>query len=91
MLVKILGAVDIVAALSFLMIAFGIRPPIMLILFSAGLLFLKGLFIIKGDILSAVDIFSSISLLVSIFVTPPIIIIWIPSFLLLSKGVVSFM
>jgi len=51
---------------------------------------MKGLFILKGDILSCVDMFASGILFLSIFFSPPAILLWIPAFLLLAKGVVSF-
>lgn len=89
-LVKILGAIDLVAAVVFLMLIFGASLPLQIMLFAAGLLFAKGLFIITGDILSVVDLFSALMILLSIFFTLPSILLWIPVFLLLAKGVVSF-
>ncbi len=91
MLVKILGVVDIIAALSFLMLIFGIHPFLQIILFSSGLLLMKGLFILTGDVLSVIDLFSSLMLILSIFFTLPAVLIWIPAFLLLAKGFVSFL
>ena len=90
MIVKVLGVVDIIAALSFLMLIFGIHPFIQIILFSSGLLFMKGMFILTGDVLSVIDLFSSLMLILSIFFTLPAVLIWIPAFLLLAKGFVSF-
>ena len=91
MLVKILGVVDIIAALSFLMLIFGIHPFLQIILFSSGLLLMKGLFILTGDVLSVIDLFSSLMLILSIIFTLPAVLIWIPAFLLLAKGFVSFL
>jgi hypothetical protein len=91
MLVKILGAIDILAAFIFLLLAFGSHPAVQLILFCAGLLFAKGLFILTGDIISIVDIFSFGVLILSIFFAIPVILYWIPSFLLLGKGFLSFL
>ncbi|MEK6927960.1 MAG: hypothetical protein AABX11_06015 [Nanoarchaeota archaeon] len=90
-LVKILGGIDLLAALTFLLLVFGIHPPIQLILFCAGLLLLKGMFIISGDVLSVIDIFSSILLLVSLLFAIPSILVWIPAFFLIAKGIVSFL
>jgi len=90
MLVKILGAIDLVSSFVFLMMTFGLEPFIPLILFAAGLLFFKGLFALTGDVLSVIDLFSSIILIVGIFLTVPVFLLWIPAFLLLGKGLVSF-
>jgi len=89
-LVKILGAIDLVAAFIFLSLIFGTNVMIQLLFFSAGLLFVKGLFALGGDVLSFLDLFSAMVLVVSIFWVPPSIFLWIPAFLLLAKGVVSF-
>jgi len=89
-MVKILGGIDLIAAFAFLMLIFGITPFVQFILFCAGLLVVKGLFIFTGDLLSFVDIFSSLVLLLSLFLTLPAILLWIPAFLLLAKGFVSF-
>ncbi len=91
MLVKILGAVDIVSAIAFLMLVFGMHPYLQFILFCAGLLLLKGMFVFTGDVLSVIDVISSILLILSIFFTLPSALLWIPAFLLLAKGFVSFL
>ncbi|MBS3088761.1 hypothetical protein J4402_03190 [Candidatus Pacearchaeota archaeon] len=91
MLVKILGGIDLASALAFLMLIFGIDVFTQFILFCAGLLFLKGMFILTGEIiLSVIDIFASAMLLLSIFFSLPAILLWIPAFLLLAKGLESF-
>ena len=89
-LVKILGGIDIAGAIAFLILIFGLEPLIFYLLFCAGLLFIKGLFALMGDILSFVDLASALLLILSIFIVLPSILLWIPAFLLLSKGVVSF-
>ena len=48
------------------------------------------IFIFGGDALSFVDLFSSILLFISLLFSLPIVLLWIPAFLLLAKGVVSF-
>lgn len=90
MLVKILGAVDLAAAVAFLMLIFGMNVFTQFLLFCAILLFVKGMFILMGDVLSVVDIFSAIILILSISFSLPAVLLWIPAFLLLAKGVVSF-
>lgn len=91
MIVKLLGSIDLIAALTFLMLIFGITPFTQLILFCAGLLLLKSMFIITGDVLSFIDLASSILLLLSLLFALPIIFLWLPAFLLLAKGFVSFL
>ena len=90
MILKILGGVDLAASLAFLMLIFGIDVATPYLLFCAGLIFIKGLFAFGGDVLSFVDLFSSIILLISVFFSLPSLLLWMPAFLLLAKGVVSF-
>jgi len=89
-LVKILGGIDLIASITFLMIIFSINPPLALILFSSGLLFLKGLFVFTGEPLSAIDLVSSVILLLSLVFSISSFLLWIPALLLLAKGFVSF-
>ena len=90
-LVRILGGIDLLSAFVFLMLAFSINPWLQLILFCAGLLILKGMFAFTGEPLSVIDLVSAVCLLISIFFTLPTILIWVPAFLLLAKGIVSFL
>lgn len=90
MLVKILGGIDLLSAFVFLMLIFGVHPYFQIILFCSGLLFLKGLFVFTGEPLSLIDMVSSILLIFSIFMGLPTILLWVPAFLLLAKGIVSF-
>ena len=92
MLVKLLGFIDLVGSLIFLLLVFSMVPPVRIVLILAGLLLLKGLFILTGEIpLSLIDIFASFVLIFSIFLSVPTILLWIPAFLLLAKGFVSFL
>lgn len=90
MIVKILGGIDLISSLTFLMLIFGIQPFTQILLFCAGLLFIKGLFILTGEPLSIIDLFSSLLLILSIFFTLSTTLLWIPAFLLLAKAIVSF-
>jgi hypothetical protein len=90
-LVKLLGSIDLAAALAFLLLVFGIQPWTNYILFCSGLLFIKGLFILTGDILSLVDLVSAIILILSLFLTPATFFLWFPTLLLCSKGMASFL
>lgn len=89
-LVKILGGIDLTSALAFLMLIFGLSVLPQFLIFCAGLLFLKGMFIFMGDILSGVDLVAALLLFLSIPFNLPSILLWIPAFFLLAKGVVSF-
>ena len=91
LIVKILGCIDLTAALAFLMLTFGIVPYAQYTLFCAGLLFVKSLFILGGDVLSAIDLGAAVVLIVSLFLTPPTLLLWVPALLLCSKGLVSFL
>jgi len=88
---KILGGIDLMAAVIYLSLTFGIGvfPP--LIIFGGGLLFVKGLFIFTGEVvLCGIDLIASVLLFLSLAFTIPAFLLWIPAFLLLAKGVVSF-
>ena len=89
-LVKVLGGIDLAAALAFLMLIFGMNVWTQYLIFCAGLLFVKGLFILMGDILSGVDLLAALLLFLSIPFNLHSILLWIPAFFLLAKGVVSF-
>ncbi|MFH1802085.1 MAG: hypothetical protein ABH864_01400 [archaeon] len=89
-LVKILGGIDLAAALAFLMLIFGMNIFHQYLVFCAGLLLVKGMFILMGDILSAIDLIAALLLFLSIPFTLPSVLLWIPAFFLLAKGVVSF-
>ncbi len=91
MIVKVLGGIDLVSAFALLMLIFGIHVFTGFLLFCAGLLLLKGMFIFTGDVLSWIDVFASIIILISIFFALPVILWWIPAFLLMAKGFVSFL
>jgi hypothetical protein len=88
--VKILGAIDLIAGIVFLMLVFGFDLHFQILIYSAGLLFLKGMFIIGGDVLSVIDLFSAIVLISSVFIGIPTILLWIGAFFLFGKGFVSF-
>ncbi len=90
LILKILGAIDLVSSFAFLLLVFGFDVHFRFLLFCAGLLLLKGLFVITGDVLSIVDMFSASMLVLSIFFALPVFLLWIPAFLLIAKGFVSF-
>jgi len=90
-LVKVLGGIDLVSGVAFLMLIFGMSVPMQFILFCAGLLLLKGMFIITGDALSGIDLASAIILLLSLVFSLPMFLLWISAFILFAKGFVSFL
>ena len=90
MIVKVLGIVDVCAALLLLSSLFGLPPILRINLFFGGLLLMKSLFLFTGDMLSAVDLVSAVVIFVGIFFTPWTFIIWACSLLLMAKGAASF-
>lgn len=90
MLVKVLGAIDLASAAAFLMLIFGIDVWLQFLVFCAGLLLLKGFFILTGDVLSGIDMVAALLLFLSIPFSLPSILLWIPAFFLMAKGVISF-
>ena len=91
MIVRILGAIDVICSLTLLCIIFGITPYSPLLLFCAGLLFLKGLFIFTGEPLSLIDLLASATFIFTIFMAPWSLLLWMLTLLLLAKGIVSFL
>jgi hypothetical protein len=90
-ILKLLGTLDLIAAAIFLTMIFGFSPPFQLLLFCGGLLLAKGMFVFTGDPLSIQDIFYSICMLLSMFFALPSFILWLCAFLLIAKGVVSWL
>ncbi|MBI5804251.1 hypothetical protein HY450_03340 [Candidatus Pacearchaeota archaeon] len=90
-LVKILGGIDLGSAIVLLMITFGFGVPSLYLIFFSLLLFVKSLFVFSKDLLSLLDFFASMTLLFEIFFAVPIFLVWSFSFLLLAKGIVSFL
>ena len=91
LILKLLGMIDLIGAGLFLLLVFGVAPPLQLILFSAGLLLLKSMFILTGDPLSALDFIASMLLLTSLFFTLPTLLVWAPALLLMAKGAGSML
>ncbi len=89
-LLKILGTIDLIGAGMFLLLIFGVAPPLPFLLFSAGLLLAKSMFLVTGEPLSAIDLISSILLFSSLLITLPTLLVWTPALLLMAKGAGSF-
>ena len=90
LLVKILGSIDVFAAIVLLTLIVETEGFFVFLDFAAILLFVKGLFAFTGDLLSYIDLFSALLLSLSLFFSPPSFLLWISFFLLLAKGVTSF-
>lgn len=90
-LVKVLGFVDLVAAIMLLCMVFSLELPLQLVMCVGGLLFVKSLFILTGDFLSVIDLVASLTLITGIFFTPWISLIGLLSLFLMSKSVASFL
>ncbi|HJX50225.1 MAG TPA: hypothetical protein VJ438_02060 [Candidatus Nanoarchaeia archaeon] len=88
MLVKILGAVDLIAGL---VLIFGTRfvPHSILIFFGIALLIKAGIGLLR-DFASWIDLFAGIIFILSIFFQMPLLICLIPGILLIQKGIFSF-
>ncbi|MSS74647.1 hypothetical protein EXS73_00325 [Candidatus Pacearchaeota archaeon] len=91
LILKLLGMIDLIGAGLFLLLVFGVAPPLQLVLFSAGLLLLKSMFILTGDPLSALDFIASMLLLISLIVSLPTLLVWTPALLLMAKGAGSML
>ncbi len=91
MILKLLGAIDLSAAIIFLMMVFGMDIFISVLLFCALLLLIKSLFIFSGDVLSFIDLFAALTLILSIIFPIFIFLSWIFALLLFAKSFVSFL
>jgi len=90
MIVKILGILDILVAMLFWLSTFFHIIPSSIIIFFAICLLAKGLFfVILEHIASAFDIIVAILMFVSLSHSIPSLIIFLITFLLLQKGVLS--
>ncbi len=89
MLVKLLGGMDLVAGLAFLLLIFGMIVPSSFLFFSAGFLLVKGS-VFFGDMLSKLDLVAAFILILSAFFVLPTIFLFPFIFLLMVKGTVSF-
>ncbi len=90
MIVKILGILDILAAIIFWIYSFfGFIPEVIVVL--AGLyLLIKGIvFLISMDIASLLDVLAGLTILISTTVTLPEIITVIVSLFIIQKGIFS--
>lgn len=90
MLVKILGALDIVAALMLLIAGIGFKLPYMVVLFFGLLLLVKGLIFIT-DFASWFDILGALILFLSLVIGLPSWLFLIPCLLIFQKGILSFL
>jgi len=92
MLVKVLGAIDILAALIFLSAALGAKASPEILIFFAVLLFIKGfVFSLMGDWLSIQDVFYSLLLLLLVIFNLPAWLLLVATFLLIAKGAFSYL
>lgn len=90
MIVKILGFLDLLAAIALFTIIFGLSLPIQIVFFFGGILFMKSLLMFTGDVLSIFDFLSAILFFISLFFAPWTFILWTCSLVLMTKGVASF-
>lgn len=90
-ILKTLGFIDLLSSVTLLSIIFSINIPFQIILFLGVLLFMKGLFILTGDLFSILDIGAAAIFFMGLIFNIPIIVLWIFSLFLMSKGLASFL
>lgn len=88
MLVKVLGAIDILSGILFLL-AIGVKPNTNILLFFGIILITKSSFGMLKDFASWIDFLSALLFILLIFTTIPKFILIIFSILLLQKGIFS--
>ncbi|MFA6023146.1 MAG: hypothetical protein WC781_03590 [Candidatus Pacearchaeota archaeon] len=92
MIVKVLGALDIIIAILLLILCSRVPVPNEIIFIAMVILFIKGIpALINFDIGSFFDIYAGLILLISIFLTVPVIFLLLACFLLLQKGIFSML
>ena len=92
MIVKILGILDIIAAILFWLFGMFHIVPSSIILIIAFYLLIKGIiFVISLDAASIIDIVVSILMFISLNFNFPKVIIFLIAFFLLQKGIISLL
>ena len=92
MIIKILGAIDILCALGILLFRFVGFIPQKVILVLSVILLTKGLiFLLNKDFASIGDVISGVIMILAIHLTVPGTLILLISFFLLQKGAFSFL
>ncbi len=89
MLVKILGVVDLLAAILIFLISWSVSLPSTLVWVFIIILLLKGLFILGGDIASGFDLITGVILILCLYFTIPRVILLILGFFIFQKGFLS--
>ncbi|MDO8516829.1 MAG: hypothetical protein Q7S33_01780 [Nanoarchaeota archaeon] len=92
MIVKFLGTIDILTAISFwLFISYNLIPQAFIVFF-AVILLIKGVsFLILKDIASLLDVISSLVILASLNFSIPMLLSTLVIFYLIQKGVFSLL
>jgi hypothetical protein len=92
MILKILGILDILAAIFFWLFAVFHIIPTIIILISAFYLLAKGIiFVISRDVASILDIITSITFFISLSFQFPLIIVFLITLYLIQKGIFSML
>ena len=92
MLVKLFGLFDLIGAIILLLLIWNFSVPNPIIIFFGIFILIKGIiFMITKDIASIIDIYTGIILLLILRYNPPSIYLIVGCFLLLQKGIISFM
>lgn len=91
MIVKLLGAIDLIVGFMFIIISFGVDINNTWIIVGAVLIGVKGLFILTKNLVSLIDLIAAGILLLSMVVDIPRAILLIIGFFTLQKGFLSFL
>lgn len=91
MLLKILGLIDIISGIFFLLLAFGIQTNFFILWPFIVILGIKSSFILSKSIASVIDLCAVIILVITIFNPISNIFYIITAFFLIQKGAISFL
>jgi len=91
MLLKILGAIDLILGLILILLGTGILIPKDILIIAGGILLVKSSFCVLKDFASWVDFIGGGIFLLSIMVDVPEMIVIISGLLIAQKGIFSFL
>lgn len=89
-LLKLLGCIDLLAAVLLVLILFGITPLTSLVVFAGAMLLIKAFFP-SFCVVGLIDLFAGFVLLMSIHLTVPFSFISLATLMLIAKGFLSFL
>ena len=90
-MIKFLGVLDILAALSFIVSALLFQIPLLIYIFGIYLMIKGAIFIFSKDLASILDIIAGLILISSLTINLPWFIVMITSLFLVQKGIFSLL